>query len=86
MATLQPRTQPKAKPPGGLFRTLGFYALIAFVTALALFLYAIPFLGNLRFLKRAIVNPSIDLGPPSPVLWAILVDACLIGCSACSIR
>jgi protein-S-isoprenylcysteine O-methyltransferase Ste14 len=80
MVTLQPRTQPKAQPPGGLLRTLGLaYALIAFVTALALFLYAIPFLGNLRFLKRAIVNPSIDLGPPSPVLWAILVDACLIG-------
>jgi len=71
--------QSKAQPPGGLLRALGLlYALVAFVAALALFLYAIPFLGNLRFLKRAIVNPTIDLGPSAPVVWAILVDCGLI--------
>jgi protein-S-isoprenylcysteine O-methyltransferase Ste14 len=79
MATSQPQAQSRTKLPDGPLRALGLlYALVAFVVALALFLYAIPFLGNLRFLKRTIVNPTIDFGPPSPVLWAILVDGCLI--------
>ena len=79
MATSRSPPQRKTKPPSGLLRTLGLaYALAAFVAALALFLYAIPFLGDLRVLKRAIVNPTIDLGPPAPVLWAILADGCLI--------
>ena len=79
MATLQLAAQRKTNPPGALLRTLGLlYALAAFVAALALFLYAVPFLGNLRFLKRAIVNPTIDIGPSTPVSWAILVDGGLI--------
>ena len=79
MASSQPPAPHTFNPPGGLFRALGLlYALIAFVTALALFLYAIPFLGNLRFLKQAIVSPSIDLGPPTPIHSAVLVDGFLI--------
>ena len=60
-------TQPTAQPPGGLLRTLGLlYALVAFVAALALFLYAIPFLSNLRYLKRAIVYPDHRPRPNYP--------------------
>ena len=71
--------QRTTKPPGSLLRTLGLlYALVAFVTALALFVYAIPFLSNLRYLKRPIVTPTIDLGSSSALPWAILVDVCLI--------
>jgi protein-S-isoprenylcysteine O-methyltransferase Ste14 len=54
------------------------YALVAFVAALALFLYAIPFLINLRYLKGAVVSPSIDVGSSVPVVWAALIDVCLI--------
>ncbi len=79
MAISLPRVRTETKPPGGLLRSLGvLYALAAFVGALALFLYAVPFLSNLRVLKRAIVDPSIDVGPTTPVPWAILVDVCLI--------
>jgi hypothetical protein len=78
MATLRP-AQRTAKPPGALLRALGLlYALAAFVAAFALFIYTIPFLVNLRYLKRAVVYPSIDIGPSAPVVWALLVDVSLI--------
>jgi protein-S-isoprenylcysteine O-methyltransferase Ste14 len=79
MATSQSFVQTKTTPPGGLLRALGLlYALVAFVAALALFLYAIPFLINLRYLKGAVVSPSIDVGSSVPVVWAALIDVCLI--------
>jgi protein-S-isoprenylcysteine O-methyltransferase Ste14 len=79
MAVSQSVVQTKTKPPGGLLRALGLlYALVAFVAALALFLYAIPFLINLRSPKGTMVTPSIDVGPSAPVAWAVLIDLCLI--------
>jgi methanethiol S-methyltransferase len=79
MVTSQCPAQRPTKPPGGVLRMLGLlYALVAFVAALAIFLYAIPFLINLRYLKRLIVYPSIDVGASTPVLWAVLIDVCLI--------
>src|SRR4051812_50222026 len=74
MATLQRPAQPTMKPPGALLRALGLlYALVAFVAAFALFIYTIPFLINLRYLRRAVVYPSIDIGSSAPVAWALLV-------------
>jgi methanethiol S-methyltransferase len=79
MATLQRPAQPTMKPPGALLRALGLlYALVAFVAAFALFIYTIPFLVNLRYLRRAVVYPSIDIGSSAPVVWALLVDVGLI--------
>ena len=67
MATLQLAAQRTTKPPGALLRTLGLlYALVAFVAAFALFIYTIPFLVNLRYLKRAIVVPVHRLRPVRP--------------------
>jgi protein-S-isoprenylcysteine O-methyltransferase Ste14 len=54
------------------------YAFAAFLNAFVLFVYAIPFLANLRFLKRTIVNPTIDIGQPAPAILAVLIDAGLI--------
>ena len=80
MVTTPQPVQSTTRPQSGLLRAVGLvYALVAFVMAFALFLYAIPFLANLRFLKRAIVNPTIDFGPSGPVISAFLIDACLIG-------
>jgi protein-S-isoprenylcysteine O-methyltransferase Ste14 len=80
MAVSQPLAQFKTKPPGGLLRALGVaYALAAFAGAFALFIYAVPFLANLRYPKSLIVDPSIDFGPSTAVPGAILADACLIG-------
>jgi methanethiol S-methyltransferase len=69
----------KTDRPGALSRALGLlYAWAAFLVALSLFLYAVPFLGNLRFLKRAIVEPSVDIGPTSALFWAVPIDCGLI--------
>jgi protein-S-isoprenylcysteine O-methyltransferase Ste14 len=74
-----PSAPPAAHPPGATLRALGLaYALAAFLAALALFLYAIPFLGNLGLLKRLIVYPSVDFGPQHGVAWAALMDVGLI--------
>jgi methanethiol S-methyltransferase len=79
MASPEPPPQDKAKPPGGLLCALGIaYALLAFAGAMALFVYAIPFLANLRFLSRTIVEPSIDFGPALSMPWTIIVDCGLI--------
>lgn len=72
-------TQPTAKAPGSLLGALGLlYAFAAFVTALVLFVYAVPFLSNLRLPKRLIVAPTIDLGSSSSLPWAITIDCFLI--------
>ena len=69
----------KTEPPGGPLRTLGLlYGLAAFFGALALFLYAVPFLGNLRILKHSVLEATVDLGPTTALPWAILIDCCLI--------
>jgi methanethiol S-methyltransferase len=79
MASPEPPPQDKANPPGGLLCALGIaYALLAFAGAMALFVYAIPFLANLRFLSRTIVEPSIDFGPALSMPWTIIVDCGLI--------
>jgi methanethiol S-methyltransferase len=69
----------KISSPGRIARALGLaYALAGFAVALALFIYAVPFLANLQIFKRAIVSPSIDVGPTGPIGWAILADLGLI--------
>src|SRR2546423_14952889 len=79
MVTLQRPAQPTTKPPGALLRALGLlYALVAFVAAFALFIYTIPFLINLRYLKHAVVYPSIDIGSSAPGVCALLVDGGLM--------
>ena len=79
MATVRQAAGAMRAPPGALTRAVGLvYALTAFVLAFALFLYTIPFLANLRFLKRAIVNPTVDFGPTRQWLTAALIDGGLI--------
>jgi protein-S-isoprenylcysteine O-methyltransferase Ste14 len=79
MATLGQSAGRQARVRGGPLVALGVaYALVAFALALALFLYAIPFLANLKIAKQAVVTPSIDIGETGPVATAALVDSLLI--------
>jgi hypothetical protein len=74
MASVRRVTQ-RSDRPGALPRALGLvYAWAGFVIALALFLYAVLFLINLRFLGRPAVAPSIDVGPSSSLTLAVLTD------------
>ncbi len=79
MATVGQPVRRQARVRGGPLAALGLaYALAAFVLALALFLYAIPFLANLKIAKQAVVIPSIDIGEAGPVGAAVLADSLLI--------
>ncbi len=79
MTTMRRQAGSETSPRSALLGALGAaYALVAFAPALALFLYAIPFLANLKIAKQAVVTPSIDIGDPGPVATAVLVDSLLI--------